>query len=314
MQRSPPSATASTQKQKYSSNPDLPESCGGNENTFINLRKRKQPEDENIKPMLEYVEHKISAQLSSWQSQLDTVIAESIKNSIDSIIDREMKRITLTITNSLKEIGDRLDAIDKSLSYTMERQDSIETRLKQVENKLNSGNDINDQLTLLQDKIDAMEQQARQHNIEIVNLPERRDENLLDIVEKIGCVIKYPIKKTDVVAAHRVPHFDKNSLRPKNIIIKFTTKILRDNFIAASRVNRGLKTDQLNLSGTAHNLYINEHLTNKNKQLFRLCREQAKKCSYRFVWVKNGTILVRQSETSPIFAVRCDQDLKKIKP
>lgn len=312
MQRSPPATTSSSQIQKYSSNPDLPESCGGND-AFVNFRKRKQPEDENIKPMLEYVEQKLDAKLISWKSQLDAVIADSIKNSIDSILHNEVKKITSAIDTSLKKFGDRLNTIEKSLSYAMERQDNIESRLKQVEGQLSSSDDIRSQVTQLQNNIDTMEQQARLYNIEIVNLPERRDENLLALVEKIGCVIKHPINKSDIVAAHRVPHFDKKCPRPKNVIVKFATKILRDNFITASRATKGLKSDQLCVPGTVCSVYVNEHLTAKNKQLFRLCREQAKKCNYKFVWVSRGTVLVRQSELSPIFAVRCEEDIKKIK-
>lgn len=312
MQRSPPATATSSQKQKYSSNPDLPESCG-NYDAFVNFRKRKQPDDENIKPMLEYVEQKLGAELNSWKSQLDAVIAASIKKSIDSILDKEVKKITSTINTSFKEFGDRLDTIEKSLSHALEQQDIIESRLKQVESQLSSSDDIRSQVSQLQDKIDTMEQQARLYNIEIVNLPERRDENLLAIVEKIGCVIKHPISKTDIVAAHRVPHFDKKCPRPKNVIVRFATKILRDNFITASRAIKGLKSDQLSMPGTIFPVYINEHLTAKNKQLFRLCREQAKKCNYKFVWASRGTVLVRQSESSPIFAVRREQDLKKIK-
>ncbi|XP_028177966.1 uncharacterized protein LOC114365561 [Ostrinia furnacalis] len=307
MQRSPPAKI-----QKYSSNPDLPESGEGDDD-FVSFRRRRLPEDDNTKRMMDYVEKKLSAELDSWKSQLDVVIADSIKNSIDSILDKEIKNITSTINNSLKTFGDKLDNIEKSLSYAMERQDSIDSRLKQVESRLSSSDDISSQVTQLQDKIDSMEQQARLYNIEIANLPERRDENLLAIVEKIGAVIKHPINKSDIVSAHRVPHFDKKCTRPKNIIVKFSTKILRDNFMAASRANRGLKSDQLCMPGTVCSVYVNEHLTAKNKQLFRLCREEAKKCSFKFVWVSRGTVLVRQSESSPIFAIRCEQDLKKIK-
>ncbi|CAG5002428.1 unnamed protein product [Parnassius apollo] len=134
---------------------------GADDNTFVSLRKRKQSDDKNVKAVLEFVEQKINDQLSSWKLQLDITIAESIRNSIDTVIDRELKKISATISNSFKELGDRLDTIDKSLSYTIERQDSIETRLTQVESQLRSNDDVTSQINLLKDKIDAMEQQSR---------------------------------------------------------------------------------------------------------------------------------------------------------
>ncbi|CAG5034797.1 unnamed protein product [Parnassius apollo] len=248
--------------------------------------------------VLEFVEQqKINDQLSSWKLQLDITIAESIRNSIDTVIDRELKKILATISNSFKELGDRLDTIDKSLSYTMERKDSIETRVTQVESQLRSRDDVTSQVNLLQDKIDAMEQQARLYKVEIANCLERRDENLLSIIEKIGCVIKHPLSKSDIVSAHRA----------------LIGKIIRDNFITAAWANKGLKSDQLAVPGTIYNVYINEHLTANNKQLFRLCRQQATKHNYKFTWIKHGTVLVRQTETPPMFAIRSEQDLKKIK-
>jgi Na+/phosphate symporter len=224
-----------------------------------------------------------------------------------------VKKISLTISSSFKELGDRLDTFDKSLSYTMERQDNIDTRLKQVEEQIRSSGDLGNKITSLQEQIDTMEQQARLYNIEIANLPERRDENLTNIIEKIGGIIKHPVSASEVVSVHRVPHFDKKDTRPKNIIVRFTTKILRDNFIQAAKGNKYLKSDQLAVGGTTRNVYINEHLTAKNKQIFRLCRERAAKHQYKYVWIKRGTVLVRQTDSSPIFAVRSELDLKKIK-
>lgn len=208
----------------------------------------------------------------------------------------------------------RLGTIEKSISYVMETQDSFDNCVKIIENQIQSSKDTQNQITILENKIDSMEQQARLYNIEIANLPERRNEDLLGIIENIGFVIKHPINRSDIVSAHRVPHFDKKSPSPKNLIVRFTTKIMRDNFLAAARANKNLKSDRLSINGTPHNVYVNEHLTVKNKQLFRQCREKANNCNYKYVWIKRGTVLVRQSDNSPIFAVHNDLDLKKIKP
>lgn len=311
MSRSPPS-TSTTLPHKYPSNPDIHETLYSSDSNFINLRKRKQP-DNDLNPAYEAFEQKIDEKLNLWKNQLDATITASIKNTMHPLIIQEVEKISLSMKSMFKEFSERLDTFDKSLTYAMERQDSFDHRLEQVESKLRETHDVESQISLLQDKIDSMEQQARLYNIEIANLPERRDENLLAIVEKIGSIVKHPIHASSIVSAHRVPHMDNKNKRPKNIIVRFTTKIIRDNFITAARAVRGLKSDQLLLSGTVQNVYINEHLTAKNKQLFRKCREEATKHNFKYVWIKHGTVLVRQTDSSNIFAVRSEQDIKKIK-
>ncbi|KAL0829683.1 hypothetical protein ABMA28_003188 [Loxostege sticticalis] len=158
-----------------------------------------------------------------------------------------------------------------------------------------------------------MEQQARQLNIEIANVPEHKGENLTSLLGKIGTFIKHPINSADILSVHRVPHMDSKNPHPKNIVVKLSSKILRDNIITAARATKVIISDKLMISGTPRTIYLSEHLTPNNKLLLRFCREAAKKHNYKFVWIKNGTVLVRQTDSSPIFAVRSEHDVNKIK-
>ncbi|CAG5013746.1 unnamed protein product [Parnassius apollo] len=310
MQRTPPSATF-----KCASNPDIPNSALNIRDTdcFVNLRKRKQPESDMASSVVEVIEQKINEQLVAWKNRLDTNIAETIRNAVNATLEHEMSKLTSSINNSLKDITTRLDDIEKSITYSGERQDNFESRLKLFEEKVVAGSTVNSQIAALENKIESMEQQARQYNIEIANFPDRRNEKLITLLEKIGAIIKHPIKATDILSAHRVPHFDQKNQHPKNVIVKLSSKILRDNIVLAARAVRGVRSDQLSISGTPCTIYLNEHLTPKNKQLFRLCRVAAKKHNYKYTWIKHGTVLVRQTDSSPIFAIRNEQDIDKIK-
>lgn len=313
MQRSPP-ASSSNPQVKYLSNSDLPESVCSADNSFVNIRRRKQPEMEINDSVINVIENTIEKKLNCWKDDLRSAITDSVLKSVQSVIEQEVKKMTLSIRDSFEKLSERFNTFEKSLQFTMERQDNFEKRLEEMEKKIKLNDAEQRQIQVLQDRLDAMEQQARSHNIEIANLPERRDENLLVIMEKLGCVIKHPINAQDIVSIHRVPHIEKTNNRPKNVIVRFTTKIIRDNIIAAARASKGLKSDKLLVSGTIQNVYVNEHLSARNKQLFRCCREEAKNNNFKYVWIKNGTILVRQTDNSPIFAVRNEQDIKnKIK-
>ncbi|KAJ8712815.1 hypothetical protein PYW08_008119 [Mythimna loreyi] len=165
----------------------------------------------------------------------------------------------------------------------------------------------------LEAKIDALEQQARQCNVEICNLPERRSENLITIMENISAKIKFSLNQRDIISIHRVPHARKDNNKPKNIVVKLSSRILRDNLLSAFRLAKGIKSDQIGISGAVQSIYINEHLTLKNKQLFRAVKEIANKNKYKFVWVKHATILVRETDASPAIAIRSTHDISKIK-
>ncbi|CAK1588797.1 unnamed protein product [Parnassius mnemosyne] len=43
------------------------------------------------------------------------------------------------------------------------------------------------------------------------------------------------------------------------------------------------------------------------------CREAAKKNEYKYVWVKHGTVLARNTDTSPAIVIRSLQDIARIK-
>ncbi|KAL4713824.1 hypothetical protein ACJJTC_015478 [Scirpophaga incertulas] len=275
-----------TQQDKCQSDTNIPSSVARESVAFNNnSRKRKQHDNE-----LDFLNERFDRQLTEWDKQ----IQDCMTSTANAVITTEMAKMSAFVSERQEVLDNRLLSVEAAVS-----------RVGVLENKING----------LEYKLSTMEQQARHCNIEISNMPERRGENLLSTVEMLGDLIKCPIRSMDVVAIHRVPHADQKNSRPKNIIIKLTSRILRDNILSAYRAcaKKGLDSSQLSIAGTPRTIYLNEHLTLSNKILFRQSREAAKKHEFKFVWVKHGVILVRKSETSPIFAIRCSDDISKIK-
>lgn len=298
------------------SNPDLTES--EERRSHVCTRKRKQLEQRDSDFETRLLEYGKGGLQDFLQSTVKQVISTEMSQIVESL-----KHITATVTmiaddndsikQSLKDVTNRLAEIDKSLNYTEERQNEFNCRLKSLEDRHALLTQQDAQIQTLNTAIASLEQQARQCNMEISNLPEKKLENLLIYIERLSSEINYPLPTSNIVSIHRVPHADRQNTRPKNIIVKFATKYMRDNFIAAFRAKRGVDSSKLGISGHPHTIYCNEHLTLANKILFRQCRETARKEDYKFVWVKHGNILMRKSETSPVIAIRSLQDLSKIK-
>lgn len=293
------------------------------------VRKRKQPECE-FTQALNALSLEFKNTLNEWRKELDTritTISDNVSNIRGEIaaftqVTTEIKNDIATIRSDQSQITTRLSELDKkydqlaidliavqnSVEYVSAEQIDLNNRLKMQE--MDTKKSISDLIS----KIDYLDQNARQCNLEICNVPERRNENLITIMESIGSKINYSVCAKDVVAIHRVPHAHQQNDKPKNIVVKLASRILRDNVLSAFRLAKGLTSDQLSISGTPSRIYMHEHLTLKRKLLFRDTKEAAQRNNYKFVWVKHGTILVREKEQSKSFAIRSHQDIGQIKP
>lgn len=317
LQRTPPN--------KSSSNPDIRLSTD-TDTVHVNTRKRRQPDLEDTMTLLE---KKFDQYLLMWNEKITQNITGSITAAVNSALAGEMSKISETladininiqklnadninITKTLSETNLRVTEMEKSLNFSGERQDLFENRIQVLEEGIPPAAALSTQIQALENKVADLEQQARQCNIEICNLPERRNENLVHILESIGNAINQPIRMSEIASIHRVPHADQTNSRPKNIIVKFASRLLRDNVVSAYRAVKGLDTTKLSMAGSPHKIFVNEHLTLKNKLLFRQCREIARKHEYKYVWVKHGTILVRKSDTAAVIAIRSPRDVSKI--
>ncbi|XP_048478236.1 uncharacterized protein LOC125488798 [Plutella xylostella] len=250
---------------------------------------------ETLRSSFEAFQESVLRKLDVWFSKHDLKITKMLEEF------EEVKSAMSFMSGQYDDLHKKTDEMCKKVSV-------MEHKLEQVEQQ-------NSRISQLERKLDDMEQQARQNNVEISNLPEKRGENLLSIVKTLGDNINHPLAPQDVVSVHRVPQANPTSTQPKNVIVKLATRELKDNFVSAARKVKGkLTSESLNIPGLQQKVYVNEHLTLKNKSIFRKARETAKTNGYRFVWVKHGTVLVRAAETTPVLAVRCEEDLTKLKP
>lgn len=327
MLRSPTTSTSSPNLASITRTP------GSVEN--ITQRKRKQPESEitnainsltkdidkkfnELRCYIDCTMSKLSDNITSIKTDLASVTqaTSEIKNELSSLrLDHvKLEKHVTALEDKHNTLIQDITGLQNSLQNTSDLQGDLQKQVDSITMK-NVSKDIFEETVLgLEIKIDTLEQQARQCNVEICNVPERRSENLITLMENISTKINCSINQRDIIAIHRVPHAHKESNKPKNIVVKLSSRILRDNLLSAFRLAKGVKTDQLGISGTVQSVYMNEHLTLKNKRLFRTCREAANKNNFKFVWVKHATILVREKDGTPAMAIRSPQDISKIIP
>lgn len=268
-------------------------------------QKKNQPSPPNLATTDKSSSLSINGDVQQIISQFDSKF-----NEIKSLI----KGLEVSFQSKSDEMLEKIGTITERMIIM---EDNI-TELTGSVNELRTENvNLRAENTSLRNSIDELEQRSRSRNIEIQNVTEKRGENLLNLVELLGKVIGVPIPASSIADVHRVAH-NQSSDRPKNIVVQLSTKRLRDDVIAACRTRRGITMSQLlgssnnNQKDTITKIYVNEHLTLKNKILYANARQRCTEQKYKYVWIKNGNILVRKSDTTRVITIRKMEDIKKI--
>ncbi|KAL4710052.1 hypothetical protein ACJJTC_011637 [Scirpophaga incertulas] len=145
-------------------------------------------------------------------------------------------------------------------------------------------------------------------DLAISNFKDEQD----DISKRIASSVGVTITAQDVEFATRLPTRAKNSGLPKTVIIKFKTVQLRVSLLSAARKKRGLTTADINIPGDVRSIYVNEHLTPRNKTLLKLTRAKCKELGFQNVWTRNTKIYVRKHVKSPAIRIFNFEQIDKL--
>lgn len=203
---------------------------------------------------------------------------------------------------SVQHNSDQLDTVIAKLNETINNYDSIMTRLNELEKENKA---LKKKTREQDDRIDALENHQRIENIEIRNVPETKGENVIEIVKEIGKAIGIEsVKKGDIQVAHRVDMMNKErGNRP--IIANMGSRYIRNEWLKKYKEYRNqqngqprqLTANQINQRLPPQPVYLSEHLTPNMKLLLKDTKEFAKGKGIKYVWTKDGCILVKRSDT-----------------
>lgn len=305
--------------------------------------KAKQPKGDNTMTPTRYTElhgeepldntpqpHQIAHQHTAEYLDDDSNVTQRNKQKLSSRnteslveIDDSLQRLIQGIIRSeLAPIKSQLLVLQESVDYVSSQYDDIlkttNTLVKDYKALQTECTGLQSTVAALSDRLNIMEQQQRDNNIEIQGVPQHKTENVVDIVKKIADVVSFKICDTDILNCTRVASINKDSKRPKAIVTKLRSTRCRDEFISAvSRYNKfhpnnKLCSSLLGLTGDNSSVYVSEHLSPVNKALHAAVRARAKDLSYKFVWVRGGRIFMRKNETSPFIHIKNEHVLRGV--
>ena len=111
------------------------------------------------------------------------------------------------------------------------------------------------------------------------------------------------IAPEDISVSHHLPSKRYKGTRPTQaIIVKFVRRDVKE---AGFRLQKKLKNNSAGDIGyrVSSPIYINESLTEKNKDLLRYCLRAKNELNYNFLWTSNRRIFLRRDEGSSLIHI-----------
>lgn len=262
-----------------------------------------------------------SPQHSNSQYKVDNTDLTECK--LRNIIQQELATtIQNLVTTQLNTMNDQIKGFCESLNFINEQYEQMKAKLEEKSNIVDQLKRENDNLKAsvkdLTSRLNTVEVHMRENNIEINGIPENKSENLANVIVQLGNIIANPLKEDDIQHVTRVAQLNRNTEKPRSVIVKLRSARHRDAILAAvAQFNKKNPNDKLNshhlgIGGTSKPIYISEHLSPTNKALHAAARIKAKEMKYRFTWVRNGKIFVRKDEFSQAKLIKNEDCLRLI--
>ena len=229
------------------------------------------------------------------RKEIESVITVHLQASLKSYFENEFLALKKT-----------LQGLEDSVEFMSKEYHDMKVELNQnseVIHQLTKENvELKASVSDLSVRLNIVEQHSRQDNLEINGIPENQAENLVSTVVQLGKTISCNIEANDISSVSRVKKLDSQSSRPRSIIVKLKNARKRDEVLASvMKFNRVRVTDKLNSShlgygGAKQPVFVSEHLSPQNKIIHAEARKMAREKKYKYVWVRDGRILVRKED------------------
>lgn len=299
LKRTPPSTSSSSPLQHCLSEPSLNKDSKcvvaevGTLNVTCRPKRRRSPSED------------IGERLASFMTE--------IKDILDIFkLEQNLKLEELSV--AVSEIKRQNNEIQSSVEFLSQKYDSIVCQIEKLELERQKDQQ---QIQLLQSKIENYERLSRATCVEIKNIPPSHAEtkdNLLSTVTSIGKHLNVPIQPHEIKDVFRINTRDSAA---RTVVVDFTGVMMKERIIRMyrrkNRENNRLTTEKLGFNGPSKPIYISESLSPKMKRLFYLSRDFAKSNEYSHCWISNGKILLRKKEGESFKIIKDEDDLSVLR-
>eukprot|EP00794_Sanderia_malayensis_P001027 gene1027-350_t len=248
----------------------------------------------------------LDKKLASFKAEIEITIKENIDKAFASQYSKINKRLQ-DIEKAQQFQSDQYESFKEQIGGILR----VNTELKnENEHLLKRIRDLEKKDQQRSKAIDDLEQYGRRSMVEVSGIPRLQNENCEALMIEIGKKIGIEIKHDDIEVSHR------NSRKEDAVVItKFTSKKICDLFSKKEVKNQVKKLKAIDLGFTESSdqrLFINESLTQRNKNLLHLTKIKKRELEFKFVWTRNGNIFIRKNESSPVKKINFISDLDSL--
>lgn len=232
---------------------------------------------------------------------------EEMRCMISSMMETQLKEIRKN-NDTLKEIQQTNRKIESAVEFLSAQNDEFRKKIEKLE--IQSSEDKKC-IMALEDKIEELLKNSRKSNLEIKNVPKKKDEtknDLIDIVVNLSKSIELPISKTDIKDVYRV-RGKRDSTQNTPIIVETSSVLLKNDTLKMckyfnTKYSEKLRAKHLGLRTSEETpVFISEQLTPKAARLFFLARELKKQKLYKYCWTSYGNVYLRMDDNTAVIQV-----------
>lgn len=235
------------------------------------------------------------------------VTLEMIMNMLKEIKDQQ-KKSTTDFNTSYEALHNEVEENTKTLKQGME---NIEKYMKEIDQLKSENTALKSKVANLEARMDEMENYSRRNCLEIQGVPEEKDEVVTEVVKKIGKALKVNIEESMIDVCHR---FGRRTAKqtPRGIMVKFVRRTDKELLMNRRRERRGdFSTRHLDLP-TDTPVYLNDSLSPARRWLFAKARQFKKEKHYKYIWLRNGNILMKKEDGSETMEIKTEADLSEL--
>lgn len=230
-----------------------------------------------------------------------------MRHTIREIIHEELQ-------NTLKFYSEKIDDFEETIQKYESRIKLLENQCKNLNNKCNNLQLKND---VIEQKTNKIEQALVSNDVEICGIPVTTEENPKQLALKVCHLLKQ--EPEEIIKAYRKKVVTrKGATQAARFavdapIVMSLKRGCRESWTNASRTT-SITTRDLGVDGNSK-VYVREMLSSTTAYLLWKTKAELKSNSMcKYVWCKNGDIMVRKSEgDKKIYYVRSENDIEIIR-
>lgn len=227
-----------------------------------------------------------------------------------------------TLENTLDEIKEQLDNMSKRMvkiedkvttqGKIMKKLEEVIEQNKELANDMQEMKQSNDKL---KERIKSLEKEAeakinreRRKQIEIIGIPYKADERAQDIMIRLALTAKVEIEAKDIDKTFRLkPRPNGES----TIIVEFKDVRKRDITIKELKKIKP-RLEMLNMEPKNKNIYINESISARAKNiLYRVKKEAYERKWYR-VWTYSGVVYLKMEKEGRQIKIETEEEMETL--